>query len=52
MPIGSVGGTLSDVLFNPKYAKNVYKVTVAIDAIGNIVWLCNLYPGTTPDAII
>ena len=29
MPICSVGGDLSDVLFNPKYAGHVYKVTVA-----------------------
>ena len=24
----------------------------AIDALGNIVWICNLNPGTTPDVII
>ena len=38
MPIASIGGTRCDVLFNPKYAGCVYKVTVAIDSLGNIVW--------------
>ena len=37
MPIASIGGILCDVLFNPKC---VYKVTVAIDSLGNIVWIC------------
>ena len=27
-------------LFNRKYAGCVYKVTVAIDSLGNIVWIC------------
>ena len=39
MPIASIGGILCDVLFNPKYAGCVYKVTVAIDSLGNIVWI-------------
>ena len=52
MPICALGGSLSDILFNPKYAGHVYKITVAIDALGNIVWICNLNPGTTPDVII
>ena len=41
MPIASIGGILCDVLFNPKYAGCVYKVTVAIDSLGGgggIVW--------------
>ena len=42
MPICTMGGTLSDVLFNPKYASHVYKVTVAVDNFGNIVWICDL----------
>ena len=52
MPIASIGGALSDVLFNPKYAGNIYKVTVAVDFLGNIVWICPLSPGTTPDVLI
>ena len=40
MPIASIGGILCDVLFNPKYAGCVHKVTVAIDNLGNIVWIC------------
>ena len=47
MPIASIGGILDDVLFNPKYARCVYKVTVAIDSLGNIVWICPLAPGTS-----
>ena len=45
IPIASIGGILCDVLFNPKYAGCVYKVTVAIDSLGNIVWICPLAPG-------
>ena len=41
-----------DVLFNPKYAGCVYKVTVAIDRLGNIVWICPLAPGTSADVLI
>ena len=40
MPIASIGGILCDVLFNPKYTGCVYTVTVAIDSLGNIVWIC------------
>ena len=41
MPTCTVGGTLSDVLSNPKYASHVYEVTVAVDNLGNIVWICD-----------
>ena len=34
MPICIVGGTLAGVLFDPKYASHVYKVTVAMDNLG------------------
>ena len=37
MPICSVGGSWSDVLFNPKCAGHDYKITVALDNLGNIV---------------
>ena len=52
MPIASIGGILCDVLFNSKYAGCVYKVTVAIDSLGNIVWICPLAPGTSADVLI
>ena len=52
MPICTVGGTLSDVLFNPKYASHVYKVTVVVDNLGNIVWIRDLMPGTTANVMI
>ena len=44
MPIASIRGILCDVLFNPEYASCVYKVTIAIDSLGNIVWICLLSP--------
>ena len=46
------GGDLSDVLFNPKYTGHVYKITVALDNLGNIVWIYDLMPGTSADAMI
>ena len=51
MPIASIVGILCDVLFNPKYGC-VYKVTVAIDSLGNIIWLCPLAPGTSANVLI
>ena len=52
MPICSLGGDLLDVLFNPKYASHVYNITVAVDNLGNIVWICDLMPGTSADVMI
>ena len=52
MPISSIGGIWSAELFNPKYASHVYKVTVAVDFLGNIVWICPLAPGTSADVLI
>ena len=52
MPIWSVGGDLSDVPFDRKYTNNIYKVTVAVDNLGNIVWICNLMPGTAANVVI
>ena len=40
MPITFIGGTLLGVLFNPKYAGHIWKLTVAFDHSGNIVWGC------------
>ena len=52
MPLASLGGALSDVLWNPKYASYCWKVLVALDWLGNICWVCPLSPGTTPDGLI
>ena len=52
MPIVSMRGILCDVLFDLKYAGCVYKVAVAIDAMGNIIWICPLSPGTSADVLI
>ena len=35
-----------------KYASHVYKVTVAVDMLGNIVWICPLAPGTSAHVLI
>ena len=45
-------GDLSYVLFNTKYAGHVYKITVAVDNLGNIVWIYDLMPGTSADVMI
>ena len=47
MPISCIGGIWSADLWNPKYASHVYKVTVAVDMLGNIIWICPLAPGTS-----
>ena len=52
MPIACVGGALSDALFNPKKGRYIWKVTVAIDFMGNILWISTLQPGSSPDVII
>ena len=52
MPIASIEGILCDVLSNPNYAGCVFKVRVAIDSLGNIVWVCPLAPGTLADVLI
>ena len=43
---------ICDVLLNPKYTGHVYKVTVAVDNLGNIVWVCDLMPGKSADVTI
>ena len=40
---------VSDVLFNPKYAGGVWKVTVAVDNLGNVVWVCPVLPSISAD---
>ena len=49
MPISSIGGIWSVDLWNPKYASHVYKVTVAVDMLGNIIWICPLALGKAAD---
>ena len=46
MPISSIGGIWSADLWNPKYVLHVYKVTVAVDMLGNRA------PGTSADVLI
>ena len=43
---------MCDVLLNPKYTGHVYKVTVAVDNLGNVVWICDLMPGKSADVTI
>ena len=38
--------------FNPKYAGCVWKITVDVDHLGNIVWICPVLPGTSADVKI
>ena len=52
IPICSVGGELWDVLSDPKYAGHVYKITVVMDNLGNILWICDLMPETSADVMI
>ena len=47
-----LGIGLSDVLFNPKYAGHVCKISMAVDNLGNIVCICDLLPGTSADVMI
>ena len=50
--IAPIGNILCDVLFNSKYASCEYKVAVAIDSLGNIVWICLSSHGTSADVLI
>ena len=52
LPIVSIGVALSDVLFNPKYESHICKVSVPIDSLGHIVWICPLAPGTSVDVFV
>ena len=50
-PPSSIGGIWSADLWNPQYASHVYKVTVAVDILGNIIWISPLAPGTSADVL-
>ena len=52
MPISSIGGALSNILFNPKYAGCVGKIAVAVDHLANILWICPVLPGTSANVQI
>ena len=52
MPISCMGGALSDCLWNPKKARCIWKVTVAIYFLGNILWISALQPGNSSDVLI
>ena len=39
-------------LWNPKYAALISKVTLAVNMLRNIVWICLLAPGTSADVLI
>ena len=52
MPMGSIGGTWSGDLWNPKNASHVYKVLVAVEMLGNIVSFCALVPGKCVDFLV
>ena len=52
MPISSIGGMWFVDLWNPKYVAHIVKVTMAVDMLGNIVWICPLAPGTPTDVLI
>ena len=52
MPIISIGGMWFVDLWSPKCAAHIFKVTVAVDMLGNIVWICPLAPGTSADVLI
>ena len=47
MPISSIGGMWSMDLRNPRYAAHIFKDTVAVDMLGNIVCICPLALGTS-----
>ena len=52
MPISSTGGMWFVDLWNPKYMAHIFKVTVAVDMSGDIVWICPLALGTSADVLI
>ena len=50
--LNSIGGMWSKDLWNPKYAAHIFKVTVTVDMLGNIVRICPLASGTSADVLI
>ena len=51
-PLGANGGQLSDVLYQPKYEENVFKVLLMTDFLGNYIWFGGISCGVRADARI
>ena len=51
-PINSIGGMWFVDFWNPKYAAHIFKVTMADDMLGNMVWISPLALGTSADVLI
>lgn len=51
-PVGSTGGCLGDVLFQPKYADEVYKLLLLVDHLGRFRWAGGLACGARSDTRI
>ena len=47
--VGSTGGTINDVLFQPKYQDKVYKSLLLIDKLGQYRWVGGLACGVRSD---
>ena len=51
-PLCSYGGELSDVLYQPKYEEEVFKILLMNDFLGNYVWFGGICCGVRADARI
>ena len=49
--VGSTCGTTNDVLFQPKYEAEVYKLWLLIDQLGQYRWVAGLACGCFPDGV-
>ena len=51
-PIATIGGSMGDVLYQPKYAEDVFKLLLITSLCGIYVWLGGPTVGTMSDAMI
>ena len=51
-PVGSTGGTINNVLFQPKYEDKVHKLLLLIDQLGQYCWVGGLACGVRSDTRI
>ena len=51
-PVGSIGGLLNDVLHQPKYADEVFKLLLLVDHLGQYRWVGGLACGVRSDTRI
>lgn len=51
-PISTIGGSLADVLYQPKYAEEVMKLLLLSDHLGIYVWMGGPTVGTMADTTI